>query len=121
MEPNRELFKKIYDQITTDPKSHDQMSWTEFAIDGSSYSNEFAPQQNPEDCGTTRCVGGWALHFCNPGQSIFKTIQDLTGGMYIEKAAAQVLGLEADEAGALFSADDPTAVALVRHYAGLED
>ena len=45
-ELNIPLFQKIHAQITRDPGSHDQGSWEAVG-----------------ECGTTRCIAGWALHF----------------------------------------------------------
>lgn len=42
---NAELGTKIRDFIVTNPKRHWQKDWTE---------------ENPEECGTTACLAGWA-------------------------------------------------------------
>lgn len=42
---NRELFKKIDDIITPDPAKLDMGSW----------------EDSTPECGTTRCIGGWAI------------------------------------------------------------
>lgn len=44
---NTELFKKIHDQITSEPDGFDMNTW-----------------EGPgAACGTTRCVAGWAIYF----------------------------------------------------------
>lgn len=44
-QPGRETAEWVLDVITRNPDCHDQGSW-----------------QNEGECGTTRCVAGWAAH-----------------------------------------------------------
>jgi len=62
--PNTDLFRKIHDQITTHPESHDQGDW-----------------ESP--CGTTRCVAGWALHLTEPHLPVEVTARLLCRGVGI--------------------------------------
>ena len=45
--PNTELFAKIRDMIREHPEQHDQSAWESQPVD---------------ECGTTRCVAGWAVY-----------------------------------------------------------
>lgn len=99
---NRRLFRRVYDYVVAHPERHDQGDWSKAS-----------------DCGTTRCVGGWALHFHRPDQSLWKTAEDLVGSTFsLATGAAQLFGLDELEAGFLFyEADDAQAVELCRRYA----
>jgi hypothetical protein len=102
---NTELFKQINQQITQYPQLHDQRAWW-----------------GVETCGTTYCVGGWALHFTNPDQSLEQTATDLVGwddeGDSVARAARTLLGLDPHEAHQLFyDTENEQATALVRYYA----
>jgi len=100
---NKELFRKVYEQITQNPETHDQGDWE-------------------NECGTTRCGAGWALHFHRPNQSIFKTMREVVNTGSIDVAARRVLGLNKSEADYLFyEASNEEAVEFIRHYAGIKD
>lgn len=49
---NVDLFQKIDRELTGHPEQHDQSSWE-------------------SDCGTTRCVAGWAIHLVIGRQSLY--------------------------------------------------
>ncbi|KPI09892.1 hypothetical protein OV450_3383 [Actinobacteria bacterium OV450] len=102
---NQEMFQRIRDQITMYPETHAQWSWEDTA----------------SWCGTTRCVAGWALHFTNPNQNVFKTAAQMCpddSDDYVGEAAAKILGLTPLEAKQLFyHAGDSRAVELVEQYA----
>jgi hypothetical protein len=107
-EVNRELFKKVYDQIAEHPDTHWQGDFEADVEDGAGgYREDGVPV-----CGTTRCVAGWALHFS--GQRVNDSLDP-------GRDAARLLGLSVDAASVLFSGSLPEteAVALVRFYAGL--
>jgi hypothetical protein len=53
---NTELFKKIHEVVSANPQRHDQATWE---------------GQSVGDCGTTRCVAGWAVHLAT-GQKVFR-------------------------------------------------
>lgn len=69
---NRDLFRKIHEQITNHPESHDQGSF-----EGVDYT-----------CGTTRCVAGWANWFTRDPDMPAWTFQANN-----EQKAARVLGI----------------------------
>lgn len=101
MTVNTAMFQKIYDQIAQHPETHDQ-----------------ADYEAVSDCGTTRCIAGWAIAF------------ELGHGLYVDGAAdlsrfrhrhrgretsdgehwvsglgvgaAEILGIDIDEAYRLF-------------------
>ena len=59
---NTELFKKIHEVVSANPQRHDQGTWESVLTqDGTSFLPE---------CGTTRCVAGWAVHLTT-GQKLF--------------------------------------------------
>lgn len=72
---NIEMFKRIRDQIKRDPKSFDMSSWefdltSEISEEGGDFAIEYYdPETNDyqptmaSECGTTRCVAGWAVYF----------------------------------------------------------
>jgi len=107
---NVELFKKIYRQITDHPETHDQGIWE-------------------SDCGTARCVAGWALYFHNSKQSVHRTAEDILWGegprstlrgSWEAIAAKTILGLTDDEAEDLFfEGKEDWVVERVKEYAGL--
>lgn len=59
---NRELFKKIDDIITPDPAKLDMGSW----------------EDSTPECGTTRCIGGWAITLTT-GEPLYVRTE---GGLY---------------------------------------
>lgn len=108
---NRELFQKIHDIIDAKPDALAMDSW----------------EDQDADCGTTRCVAGWAVSLT--------TQTDLTAGWRFHPAvlalaeehgilceiyvpysalARKLLGLDAVEAGCLFYADELLAAEVVR-------
>lgn len=103
-ELNIPLFRKIHAQIESFPESHNQGSW---------------------ECGTSRCVAGWAVHLTT-GQPVYATIGlhsatrklveelDVRDTGSIPAVARRLLGITADEAGRLFYADEAQAAEAVR-------
>lgn len=99
-EINTAMFQRIHDQITAHPEGHDQ-SFFELA--------------RPV-CGTTRCIGGWAVHFTAVDRGYGTLPVDEAAERYlaegsvpphpfmteIEQAAAHILGLDPDVADRLF-------------------
>lgn len=51
---NQELFKKIYDIISASPSEFEMSTW----------------EDSEEQCGTTRCVAGWAI-FLTTGKPLY--------------------------------------------------
>lgn len=100
---NRKLFQKVYDLVVAEPEFHDQADW----------------EQGDEGCGTTRCVGGWAL-IIHTGESTVVRAAGVVGANHdnIRGAARTVLGLTYQESTYLFySVDNAEAVELCRRYA----
>lgn len=81
---NQDLFQRVYDQITSEPETHDQCDW-----------------EGRDECGTTRCVGGWAIHFTNPGRGVDDAAFAL-GFTMISQYARHLLGLDETQAQTLF-------------------
>lgn len=120
MSINTHLFQKIYDQITQHPETHDQkqFEWT-------------------AECGTTRCVAGWAVAIHHQADSIYcRALEGITintpdlpvnpdspeGTRWLSSTAVEamnLLGLTPEQAHDLFydTMDDGKAVAKVLRYA----
>jgi hypothetical protein len=94
---NVELAEKVLKQVTDHPETHDQAHWM---------------TRGPA-CGTTACLAGWALRFSRPDAEVFwqdglrgvqvateVTVDGTAWG--ISEAAAEVLGLDLEEADELF-------------------
>ena len=114
-ELNIPLFQKIHAQITRDPESHYQGSW-----------------ETVNECGTSRCLAGWALHFEAHGdvyerdaygtslgwstqmRTLLDSRDDLKDWWPVHRIARHLLGLTAEQAGRLFYSDDETAAEAVR-------
>lgn len=114
-ELNIPLFQKIHAQITRDPESHYQGSW-----------------ESINECGTTRCLAGWALHFeahgdvykrdvhgCATGwstqvQTLFDSRDDLEAWWAVSRIARHLLGLTWEQANRLFFSDEEQAAEAVR-------
>ena len=125
---NTELFRQINEIISARPEKHDQATWE---------------SQSPRECGTARCVAGWAVYLTTgepllswqPGEDI--RLSDATvelahdKGVYVEhpgdsvtipRLAAKLLGLTRDEAASLFYSDDlPARWAVEKAAAGDRD
>jgi hypothetical protein len=77
---NRELFEKVKAKILAVPDQFDMGDW-----------------ESAKDCGTTRCIAGWALYLSGNGYELH---QENT--YEIQMAAAKVLEINEEQAGALF-------------------
>lgn len=107
---NRELFQKIHDIIDAKPDVLAMDSW----------------ENRGADCGTTRCVAGWAISLTTQTEladgyrfhSAVLALAEEYGipipGMPYPALARRLLGLSADEAGCLFYTDEETAAEIVR-------
>lgn len=126
--PNTELFRKIYDQIKENPGSLEMTIWESDRIDPrEEFYNPVKQDWEPRNCGTTRCVAGWAAHFTAPGTNFFDTMERLAeewgitgdGDVSVEvQVGSKLLGLDIDAAKALFlGASDGEAFAVVRAFA----
>lgn len=109
MTVNTELFRKIRDQISAEPERHSQATW---------------------ECGTTRCVAGWAVAFeLGEGRSLYQGVvhKDPTPDLVnlldrlqvytVSNAARVLLGLSYSAANLLFFADNEVAREAVALYA----
>lgn len=114
-ELNIPLFQKIHAQITRDPGSHYQGSW-----------------ETVNDCGTTRCLAGWAIHFEAHGdvykrdadgfvygwsaqvQALIDSRDDIEDWGSVPRLAQHLLGLTPDQVSRLFYADDGVVAEAVR-------
>lgn len=102
---NTVMFKKVHDQITQHPELHEQDDWEQTPV---------------RECGTQRCVGGWTLHFLNPGRDVLATTLLLDEHGRTDRAAARVLGLDPVEADHLFyNTTNQEAADMCAFYAGL--
>lgn len=95
---NVDLMLQVREQITAYPETHDQ----------DSYESNYG-------CGTTRCIAGWAIFFHKGVQeSIYEgRSEDSHPWRYRDSdgIAAELLGLDDDEADSLFHCmDDDRAV-----------
>lgn len=100
-EINRELFQKIHDQITMEPETHWQGTWE-------------------SDCGSTRCVAGWAIHFATDREDVLDGLEALGAGaafFNVPLIAERLLGLTSNESLGLFYAQNSQAAELVELYA----
>lgn len=116
---NVELFRRINEVISAHPKEHDQTAWEMCSF----------------ECGTVRCVAGWAI-FLKTGANLYvrptlvddgettlsPQVHELAGELgvlpSVPAVARELLGLTRDEAASLFySAEDEEARALVGHVA----
>lgn len=86
-EDQRLVRKQIFEQVVNLPESFSMSFWD---------AKLYHPQ---EDCGTTRCVAGWAIHFSGIDILEICTLQDLTihGSDKIVEHAIKVMGLTREE------------------------
>lgn len=106
---NTEMFQKIYDQITQHPDTHDQGTF--------------------EDCGTSRCIAGWAvaLRYGVADTTIYsgevpdREDEEVEGVGYLSGTAViarNILGLTGEQAYDLFyDLNDERAVEKCLRYA----
>lgn len=109
---NRELFQKIHLVIDVQPDALEMDSW----------------ENREADCGTTRCVAGWAVSLTtqtdladgyrfNPAvlalaEEYGISLPDV--GVPYSALARKLLGLSRDESGYLFYTSNETAAEIVR-------
>lgn len=114
-EYNLDLFKEIYEQIK-DPAKLDMGSWEGTSV-----------------CGTTRCVAGWAVHLTTGEPirgdgatlsytwhpSVEELGRSLLGGANysLVRIGGALLGLDHDQASALFYSENEEALAVVKAFA----
>lgn len=112
--PNIELFRRVEEQLDLHPELHDQDSW-----------------EGSGECGTTRCVAGWAIYLATGANLYGPDLRPSTGfkaalydrGIPLDIEAPfnlgqELLGLDEDQATELFHAPgNSAAITLVRYYA----
>lgn len=111
---NTELFRKIYTQIASEPESFDMGDWE---------------REGDPECGTTRCVAGWAIAFeldiDRKGFIYSKDLSELGKRFEVNpsyfKVGAALLGLTHEEAYMLFYASEERAEQFVGLAARGED
>lgn len=87
---NTDLMLQVRNAIRMEPERHNQDEW------GSH------PEADPSECGTTYCIAGWAVVLAT-GKSLKEGCAkyDETPG-FSDVVAAQLLGLDSDEANEIF-------------------
>lgn len=136
---NTELFKKIRDQIKRDPKAFAMADWEDDLAGYADARGDFdvayydANEREWKDataseCGTTRCVAGWAIHFEaeRRGMDVSRPLDALRidlgyeyGFTYIPtygELGARVLGISEEESS-LFFIDEESAYEIVNEFA----
>ena len=126
---NTELFQKINDRITAHPGSFDMDSWEGYTDSWDGYTD-----YRTQECHTTRCVAGWAIYettgkqlFEADGSTLHESVTNLAesygfstdqpAGDLIVTVGAKVLGLEREDANALFHAPADGAHEVVEAFA----
>lgn len=113
-EEQQALRKAVLEQITLFPETHDQADWE-------IYNNE---------CGTTRCIAGWAVMLAKPGhqsaeEALHYVVQEnmddaeifdisFNGGGDFFSIGKRLLGLYEFEADKMFLTDDERAIELLK-------
>lgn len=100
-----ELRKQVLKQVENEPDSFDMNSWEQVFSDGEREIYQ-SDGRTRTVCGTTRCLGGWAIHFA--GESSRNIDAPRNRGI-------KLLGLTPDEyfipgVGGLFYTSDTIAV-----------
>ena len=132
---NTELFKKIRDQIKRDPQSFDMKNWgfspAEAAEEEGDWDHDYYDVNTRQvetipasECGTTRCVAGWAVHFeaerlgINVNQPLIYVMRDLADQLDLPPTYAEVAGavLQINDTN-LFWTDAEDAYGIVNEYA----
>lgn len=132
---NVEMFKKIRDQIKSEPKGFYMGSWESPAFSADpdlDYIVDFYVPETDEwdvapvsECGTQRCVAGWAIYFRaeEMGLDLSRPLRDLAiqvdphlGESYALLGEA-VLDIDRYEANSLFYGHEDEAYRIVDDYA----
>lgn len=54
-------IEEVADAIEAEPGRYDQEDWASFQVDGNRRRRITTPTDQPPDCGTAYCIGGWRL------------------------------------------------------------
>lgn len=134
---NREMFKRILEQIEHNPKSFRMAEWEETFEEDDRYEiSVYFPEKgesellSSSECGTTRCVAGWAVFFdaIDKGvdvnkRSLYRISAEANGVdgdidyLDYEALGAKILDIDHDVAIRLFYSDNKTAYNVVKEYA----
>lgn len=134
---NREMFQRILKQIELNPKSFRMAEWEDrFEENDSSWVSVYFPEDGRSwttsagECGTTRCVAGWAVFFdaMDKGVNVDKRplwqiSKDANGNnpdvdyMDYQGLGADILGIGYEEADDLFHTNNENAYNTVKEYA----
>lgn len=114
---NTELFKKVHKSITLEEGLKFNMgSWESFTPEG----------QEPSECGTTRCVAGWAVYetigvplFNGKGSwsDEYLNLEMHYGAHSIVNVACKLLDIDLEVGNQLFYADEDVAEQFVKFAA----
>lgn len=83
MTVNQKMFAEIHELITEFPELHRQSAW------------ETDPQETV-DCGTTRCVAGWAVWLAAREHGLLSRKREFTDGT-VRQELADLLGVTAQD------------------------
>lgn len=127
MAKNIEMLKRIKAQWDAQPHTVDMGAWGmeedevvesfSMALEENDPIQYYDPQDGyvdmtEEQCGTTRCLAGWAIHFAaeDKGIDINRRLRDVArelrgddGYVYYDDLGAEILGLDVDEALVFFA------------------
>lgn len=117
MQPNIELINRVADHIERHPENHHQTSYYSAMGEVDADTLIEAIRIGPMGCGTTCCVAGWAVRLASPAQ-VERAKQG--NDHDIDRVAANLLGMDHDDAYGLFMAvmtSTQNCVEILRHYA----
>ena len=113
---NTELFKKIHEVISPTPGSYDPVKL---------HMSSWEDWESGNGCGTTRCVGGWAISLttghplyldgARQHPSVIALAAEVGAATYsdgrvnIESLAAKLLGLNGSDRGLFYVGEDEAA------------
>jgi len=105
---NVALLRAVLTRISTDPAHWDQSAWSRVL-------SEIDKASQGATCGTAYCVAGWATHLAGAIDDVASNghlsgFVEFGGKSYsIETLAKRLLGVDPDEASALFNAGNDAA------------
>lgn len=116
-EEQKALAQKILDQVDRQPETLYMGTWETVDLE---HLYNWKTGERVEECGTTRCIAGWAVHFAScPQEDVFhamsRVAQELGLERTFEAVAGRLLGLDQFDASRLFfEADEEEAVHFLR-------
>lgn len=120
MKFDHELGRKVLDQINNQPKTFRMADWEYEPPEGeyhSYYNPAIDDYEEAIDCGTTRCIAGWAIYFAaeERGLPVNRPLRDvrdeLADNLQVCDNAYELLGMAVLglRSSALFYQDDESA------------